>query len=128
MVTFTSSSFDVVLGNLPDASSFVQFMLFVAIMLGGVGGLVVAAILKKLDNIVKEYSGATANMFTAIFCSFLFPEKFSFTIYIFLAMVLLFGGIYLYETQKVVARPAAPLNNSSVGQQEDGEKGKGKGP
>jgi hypothetical protein len=29
-----------------------------------------------LDNIVKEYSGATANIFTAVFCSFLFPEKF----------------------------------------------------
>jgi hypothetical protein len=25
---------------------------------------------------VKEYSGATANIFTAVFCSFLFPEKF----------------------------------------------------
>ncbi len=30
----------------------------------------------RLDNIVKEYSGATANIFTAVFCSFLFPEKF----------------------------------------------------
>merc|ERR1719222_1594160 len=108
MVTFTSSSFDVVLGNLPDATSFVQFMLFVAIMLGGVGGLVVAAILKKLDNIVKEYSGATANMFTAIFCSFLFPEKFQFTIYIFMAMCLLFTGIYLYETRK--AKPKSIIS------------------
>ena len=61
----------------------------------------VAAILKKLDNIVKEYSGATANMFTAVICSFMFPDKFSFTVYIFMAMLLLFGGIYMYETQKV---------------------------
>ena len=30
----------------------------------------------RLDNVVKEYSGATANMFTAIVCSILFPEKF----------------------------------------------------
>ena len=72
-----------------------------ALVFSSMGGLVVASILKKLDNIVKEYSGATANMFTAIICSFMFPEKFSFTIYIFLAMMLLFGGIYLYETQKV---------------------------
>ena len=89
------------LSALGDASTSVKVLLVVALLFGSVGGLVVAAILKKLDNIVKEYSGATANMFTAVICSFMFPEKFSFTIYIFLAMMLLFGGIYLYETQKV---------------------------
>ena len=89
------------LSALGDASTNVKVLLVVALLFGSVGGLVVAAILKKLDNIVKEYSGATANMFTAVICSFMFPEKFSFTIYIFLAMMLLFGGIYLYETQKV---------------------------
>ena len=88
------------LSALGDASTSVKVLLVVALLFGSVGGLVVAAILKKLDNIVKEYSGATANMFTAVICSFMFPEKFSFTIYIFLAMMLLFGGIYLYETQK----------------------------
>ena len=31
-----------------------------------IGGLVVAAILKMLDNVVKEYSSATANMFTIV--------------------------------------------------------------
>ena len=73
----------------------------------------VAAILKKLDNIVKEYSGATANMFTAVICSFMFPEKFSFTVYIFMAMLLLFGGIYMYETQKVkITLLKANLNTS----------------
>merc|ERR1712192_64571 len=116
------------LAALGDASTNVKVLLVVALLFGSVGGLVVAAILKKLDNIVKEYSGATANMFTAVIYSFMFPEKFSFTIYIFLAMMLLFGGIYLYETQKVVTRPTSPANNSSVGQQEDGDKGKGKGP
>jgi hypothetical protein len=59
-----------------------------------------AAILKRLDNVVKEYSSATANMFTAVLCSFLFPEKFSFTVYIVFAMVLLFIGIYMYEMMK----------------------------
>merc|ERR1711934_598812 len=113
------------LSALGDVSTSVKVLLVVALLFGSVGGLVVAAILKKLDNIVKEYSGATANMFTAVICSFMFPEKFSFTIYIFLAMMLLFGGIYLYETQKVRKPPHQPLNNSSVGQQEDGDKGKG---
>ena len=49
---------------------------------------------------MKEYSSATANMFTAVLCSFLFPEKFTFTIYIVFAMVLLFTGIYMYERMK----------------------------
>ena len=65
------------------------------------GGLVVASILKKLDNIVKEYTGATANMVTALLCSFLFPEKFRFTFFIFSAMILLFIGIFLYENKKI---------------------------
>merc|ERR1712179_342937 len=63
--------------------------------------LVVASILKKLDNIVKEYTGATANMVTALLCSFLFPEKFRFTFFIFSAMILLFIGIFLYENKKI---------------------------
>ena len=57
----------------------------------------VAAILKRLDNVVKEYSSATANMFTAVLSALLFPDKFEMTIFILLAMVLLFTGIYLYE-------------------------------
>merc|ERR1712223_1261992 len=116
------------LSALGDASNNVKVLLVVALLFGSVGGLVVAAILKKLDNIVKEYSGATANMFTAIICSLMFPEKFSFTIYIFLAMMLLFAGIYLYETQKVVTRPSPSAKTSNAGQEDEGDKGKGKGP
>jgi len=88
--------------ELRNVSFDVRILLLVALCTSSVGGLVVAAILKKLDNIVKEYSSATANMFTAIVCSFLFPEKFTFTVFILLAMVLLFLGIYLYETMKNV--------------------------
>ena len=55
----------------------------------------VADILKKLDNVVKEYS--SANMFTAVLSALLFPDKFEITIFILLAMALLFTGIYLYE-------------------------------
>ena len=83
--------------ELSRANTRVQTLLVVALVFGSVGGLVVAAILKKLDNVVKEYSSATANMFTAVFYSFLFPEKFSFTIYIVFAMILLFTGIYLHH-------------------------------
>ena len=56
--------------------------------------------LKRLHNFVKEYSGATANMVTAILCSFLFPEKFTFTVYILVALGLLLLVIYLYQNRK----------------------------
>ena len=88
-----------------DVSVMVQVLLALALSFSSVGGLVVAAILKMLDNIVKEYSAATANMITAVACSFLFPEKFEFTMYILISMVFLFTGIYMYETQK--ARPSS---------------------
>ncbi len=64
------------------AESFVQMptmvlaLLCFAMFIGSCGGLVVAAILKFLDNIVKEYTGNIANIITAVFCSFLFPDKF----------------------------------------------------
>merc|ERR1740137_313824 len=99
---------------LKDVSTRVKVLLVVALVFGSVGGLVVAAILKKLDNVVKEYSSATANMFTAVFCSFLFPEKFSFTIYILFAMLLLFAGIYLYERKKVGKSGDGDGGNSDI--------------
>ena len=67
------------------------------LMFSSIGGLVVAAILKRLDNVVKEYSSATANMFTMVLSALLFPDKFEITVFIVLAVVLLFIGIYLYE-------------------------------
>ncbi len=57
-------------------SSKLFYLLCFAMLIGSCGGLVVAAILKFLDNIVKEYSGNMANILTAVFCSFFFPDKF----------------------------------------------------
>ena len=54
----------------------VYYLFLFALCIGSVGGLVVAAILKFLDNIVKEYSGSIANVLTAVVCSVLFPDKF----------------------------------------------------
>ena len=88
---------DVVLGNLSSTSYKVKVFLVLGLLFSSIGGLVVAAILKRLDNVVKEYSSATANMFTAVLSALLFPDKFEMTIFILLAMVLLFTGIYLYE-------------------------------
>ena len=72
----------------------------------------VADILKKLDNVVKDYSYSTANMFTAVISALLFPDKFQITVFILLAMGLLFMGIYLYE-KKGFNSSVSEENNSN---------------
>ena len=83
--------------DLAELTLGVKIWLAMALFFGSLGGVIVATILKRLDNIVKEYSSATANLFTAIVCSLLFPEKFMFTVFIFISMIILFLGVYLYE-------------------------------
>ena len=101
---------DVVVGNLSSTSYKVKVFLVLGLLFSSIGGLVVAAILKRLDNVVKEYSSATANMFTAVLSSLLFPDKFEMTIFILLAILLLFSGIYLYEKKRF----DSPRTNRSV--------------
>ena len=112
-----------ILHQLTAASATTQLFLALGLLFSSVGGLVVAAILKKLDNVVKvrnlqllsvtlddvklfvfcsqEYSSATANMFTAVLCAGLFPDKFRITWFIVLAMTLLFTGIFFYERKSL---------------------------
>lgn len=94
----------------------VQVLFAVALLFASVGGIVVAAILKMLDNVVKEYSGAVANLGSAVLCALLFPERFTFTPSILVAMVLLSGGIYLYETAKPKPAQAKIVANGSEGE------------
>ena len=101
---------DVVVGNLSSSSYKVKVFLVLGLLFSSIGGLVVAAILKRLDNVVKEYSSATANIFTAVLSALLFPGKFEMTIFILLAILLLFSGIYLYEKKRF----DSPRTNRSV--------------
>ena len=101
---------DVVLGNLSSTSYKVKVFLVLGLLFSSIGGLVVAAILKRLDNVVKEYSSATANIFTAVLSALLFPDKFEMTKFIVLAMLLLFIGIYLYEKKRF----DSPRTNRSI--------------
>ena len=94
------------LTNLQSTNTKVQVFVVLGLLFSSVGGLVVAAILKKLDNVVKDYSSATANMFTAVICALLFPDKFQITVFILLAMGLLFLGIYLYEKKTFKPPPS----------------------
>ena len=102
-----------ILSQLSSASAKVHFFLVLGLIFSSVGGLVVAAVLKKLDNVVKEYSSATANMFTAVISATLFPDKFKITVFILLAMFLLFSGIFLYEKKTLnKSKPVTDNNNT----------------
>ena len=94
LVHIVSSSY-LTPGLVPTYLQSTNTKVLVSVVLGllfsSLGGLVVAAILKKLDNVVKEYSYAIANLISAV----LFPDKFQVTVFILLAIVLLFTGIYL---------------------------------
>ena len=104
-----------VLTYLQSTNTKVQVSVVLGLLFSSLGGLVVAAILKKLDNVVKEYSYASANMFTALISAVLFPDKFQINVFILLAMGLLFTGIYLYEKKSfnhhpTIIRPPSRFN------------------
>ena len=103
----------IVLQNLSSTSYKVQVFLVLGLLFSSIGGLVVAAILKKLDNVVKEYSSATANIFTALISAVLFPDKFQITVFILLAMGLLFTGIYFYEKKSFNSSPGEENNSNN---------------
>ena len=101
-----------ILTNLQTTDTKVQVFVVLGLMFSSVGGLVVAAILKRLDNVVKEYSSATANIFTALISAVLFPYKFQITVFILFAMGLLFTGIYLYEKKSFNSSPSEENTNN----------------
>ena len=112
MISSPELNTDIVLQTLSFTSTKVKMFLVLGLLFSSLGGLVVAAILKKLDNVVKEYSSATANMFTAVLSALLFPDKFRITVFILLAMALLFAGIYLYEKKSINSKPGKISTNS----------------
>ena len=59
-----------------DAKGSVQMAVMGGILSTSLGGMAVANVLRRLDNVVKEYSASVANIATAVVCSFLFPEAF----------------------------------------------------
>ncbi|XP_059081889.1 uncharacterized protein LOC131879550 isoform X3 [Tigriopus californicus] len=61
------------------------------------GGLVVATVLKVLDNVVKEYSTSAATVGTAVVCAILFPNSFKFSWFIIASFSILIVGIVIYE-------------------------------
>jgi len=95
--TYFVSSF---VRDFASMSTFFRLNLILAVAFGGLGGLVVASILKHLDNVVKEYSASTANIVTAAVSSFLFPDKFRLTLHMMGSMATLLTGIFFYERFK----------------------------
>jgi len=101
----------VLIQDIQNTDSTILTILVIAVLFASLGGIVVASILKYLDNIVKEYTGSVANILTAVLSSVLFPDKFKFTPFIIMSMTSLLSGIYLYETKK--APPQEQATNTS---------------
>ena len=105
LVHIVSSSY-LTPGLVPTYLQSTNTKVLVSVVLGllfsSLGGLVVAAILKKLDNVVKEYSYAIANLFTAL----------QVTVFILLAMGLLLTGIYFYEKKSFNSFPSEESNSN----------------
>jgi len=83
--------------DIADAKCSVQMAVMGGILSTSLGGMAVANVLRRLDNVVKEYSASVANIATAVVCSFLFPEAFQITMYLVLSLATLCTGISLYE-------------------------------
>ena len=78
------------------------YMTIVAcIVLSSASGIVVALIVKKLDNIVKLYAQAVANTLTSIACALLFPEHFQFSFHFFFCLLLMIVAVFVYESQTI---------------------------
>jgi len=80
-----------------ETKGVVQLAVVGGMLSSSLGGMAVANVLRRLDNVVKEYSASVANIATAVLCSFLFPEAFQITKYVIISMFTLSAGISLYE-------------------------------
>ena len=56
----------ILIEDLKNTDSTILMILVIAVLFASLGGIVVASILKYLDNIVKEYTGSVANILTAV--------------------------------------------------------------
>ncbi|ELT90198.1 hypothetical protein CAPTEDRAFT_205655 [Capitella teleta] len=76
----------------------IHSMLIGCIILSCLSGVVVALIVKKLDNIVKLYTQSVSNMLTSVACTVFFPDHFHINFTFFACLILIFIGISLYES------------------------------
>merc|ERR1712018_290661 len=66
MITNPQYTIPLFLQDIEGIEEKIMILLVVAVLFTSLGGIIVAAILKYLDNIVKEYTGSVANILTAV--------------------------------------------------------------
>ncbi|XP_013784885.1 CMP-sialic acid transporter 1-like [Limulus polyphemus] len=93
-------------GNLRAvASSFVSWsnitksLLVLTVVTTAAQGITMAVVMRQLDNVVKFYTAALANIMTAIASACLFPDKFVLDITFIFSLLILIFAIYLYENK-----------------------------
>ncbi|XP_070544904.1 uncharacterized protein [Ptychodera flava] len=90
----------------------ITWLLVLTILLGGAGGLLVAAIIKNIDNIAKIYSATFAIFLTAILCSMLFPANFKLNFMFVCALFFILISSWMYERFK--PKPADSATNGET--------------
>ncbi|XP_077999717.1 uncharacterized protein LOC144452491 [Glandiceps talaboti] len=88
----------------------VIWLLIAAVIFGGCGGLVVAGIIKLIDNITKIYSSIIAILVTAFICAGLFPRNFTINIMYLGSIVVILVSSVLYERAKPKKRTISVMD------------------
>ena len=79
-------------------------LVWVVVLLQGVGGLVVAAVIKYADNILKSFANALSIMATGLI-SYAFMADFELSAYFFVGAPLVVYASYLWGSGVVFFRP-----------------------
>ncbi|XP_006819623.1 uncharacterized protein LOC100368945 [Saccoglossus kowalevskii] len=88
-------------------------LLGMTMLVGGLGGLAVAVIIKSIDNIAKIYSATIAILLTAVVCAIFFPLKFHLNWMYVGAVVTIFVSSVMYERGKPVNGQGSGSHNST---------------
>eukprot|EP00042_Codosiga_hollandica_P045896 m.473397 g.473397 ORF g.473397 m.473397 type:complete len:317 (+) comp57121_c0_seq2:180-1130(+) len=73
-------------------------LIWLTILISGIGGLFVAAIMKRLDNLVKIFVGAIATICIGLFADMLFPDKFNLSLQFFVGNFVVLLSTVAYST------------------------------
>jgi hypothetical protein len=82
----------------------IESLIIAVIVLTASCGIIVAVVMKKLDNIVKLYTQAMSSGLTCLACIVLFPRVFQFDILFIASLMMTSFAIYLYEMKSITCK------------------------
>jgi solute carrier family 35 (UDP-sugar transporter), member A1/2/3 len=83
--------------QLYDHETVVIQLLWLTILITGLGGLVVAVIIKQLDNLIKIFASAIGTACMSVLADYMFPDKFHLTFQFFVGNVMVVLASIVYS-------------------------------